>query len=210
MRRSLSLRSNGSCAPGYHKRRSYTSRRGHRVSARCVRSTSPYKESSADFKRKITQRAKRRMNRYVGTKKACPSGKILRAAYVRRYATFVRQKGYTRKTKAGKVIRVIPKKTSPVLVAASCIKDRGKKGKNTQKIGPLRKGELSKFGYSTKKSRAERHTALRKAIKQFGSNNVFRKLDAVAKLSVRTAPDKSRIFSEDRNWVRRQFGISAF
>ena len=209
MRRSLSLRSNGSCAPGYHKRRSYT-RKGHSVSARCVRSTTPYKESSATFKRRVTQRRKQRMNRYIGTRKACSSGKILRAAYIRRYATAVRQQGYTRKTKAGKVIRIVLKKTSPTLVAAACIKDRGKKGKGTQKIGPLREGELSALGYSTKKSRVERHAALRKAVKKFGPNNVFHKLDAVAKLSVRTAPDKSRIFSADRNWVRNQFGISAF
>jgi hypothetical protein len=208
--RSVSLRSNGSCPSGFHKRKSYTSRSGHRVSARCVRATTPYKESSAEFKRRVSRRSTRRLGRYIGTLKSCPPGKILRAPYVRRFATAIRQKGYTRKTKTGKVIHVNPTKKSAILVPGACIENKGKKGKGTQRIGPLRKGELAKYGYSASKPESQRHAALRRAIGRLGSNNVYHKLDAVAKLAVRTAPDKSKIFAADRDWVRRQFGISAF
>lgn len=210
MSRSLSLRFNGSCPPGFHKRKSYISKRGHRVSARCVRSTTPYKQTSAEFKRSVTQKQHRRMASHMGTAKACSPGKILRAPYVRKFGSTVRTKGYTRKLKSGKVIRIIPKAVKTILVSAACINDRGKKGKGTQKIGPLRKGELSKYGYSTRLPRDQRHAALRKAIDKLGSNNVYHKLDAVTKLSVRTDPKRSHTFSIDRDWVKNQFGIKVF
>ena len=207
---SVALRSNGTCPSGFHKRKSYTSRSGHRVTARCVRATTPYKESSAEFKRRITRKSASRLGRYIGTLKSCSPGKILRAPYVRRFATAIRKKGYTRKTKSGKTIHVQPTKKSAILVPAACIVDKGKKGKGTQRIGPLRKGELAKYGYSASKPQSQRYAALRRAIGRLGSNNVYHKLDAIAKLSVRTAPDKSKIFSNDRDWVKRQFGIAAF
>lgn len=161
-------------------------------------------------KRPLSRHSTRRHRRYTGTLKSCSPGKILRVPYIRRFATAVRQKGYTRKTKTGKVIYVKPTKKSAILIPAACINDKGKKGKGTQRIGPLRKGELAKYGYSASKSDSERHRALRHAIGRLGSSNVYHKLDAVAKLSVRTAPDKSKIFAEDRDWVKRLFGISAF
>lgn len=208
--RSVSLRSNGSCPSGFHKRKSFTSRRGHHVSARCVRSTTPYKESSVEFKRRMTRKQPRRLASYLGTRKVCPPGKILRSPYVRRFGKTVRTKGYDRKLKSGKVIHIVPKKASTILVPASCVKDKGKKGKGTQRIGPLRRGELKKYGYSASKTREERQRALRRAIGVFGANNVYHKLDAVAKLTVRSSPKSSRIFSEDRDWVKRHYSIKAF
>jgi hypothetical protein len=140
-------------------------------------------------------------------RKKCSPGKILRASYVRRIGTAVREKGYTRKTKTGKIIRVFPK-GSPTFVSASCIINQGAKGKGTQKIGPLRSGELTKLGYSSRLSVPERHAALKRAIKKFGANNVFHKLDAVAKLSARTHPASAATFRHDRNWVRNHYDIS--
>ena len=49
-----------------------------------------------------------------------------------------------------------------------------------------------------------------KLLKLVGSNNVYHKLDAVAKLSVRIAPKRSKIFTMDREWVRNQYGIKLF
>ena len=46
-----------------------------------------------------------------------------------------------------------------------------------------------------------------KAIKRYGALSVYRKLDAVAKLSLRTAPDASGIFVKDRDWVRQNFEL---
>jgi hypothetical protein len=98
-----------------------------------------------------------------------------------------------------------------MIVKAACIEDRGEKGIGPQRIGPLRKGELRKFGYTFRKSRNERHSALKKATKQYGPLGIFRKLNAVAKLSKTTAPNASKIFAEDRNWVRETMGpLKAF
>jgi len=48
---------------------------------------------------------------------------------------------------------------------------------------------------------------LRKAIKEFGALGVFRKLDSVAKLSNYSAPKASRVFKEDRDWVRKNYKL---
>ena len=94
---------------------------------------------------------------------------------------------------------------------ASCIKDRGLKGKGPQAIGPLRKGELRKHGYIYRKSANERHSALRRAVKEYGALGVYRKLNAVAKLSSRTEPNISKVFKADRNWVKEEMGpLKAF
>jgi hypothetical protein len=53
------------------------------------------------------------------------------------------------------------------------------------------------------------HKALQKAIKKFSPLGVFRKLDAVAKLSKRTVPDASRVFASDRDWVKQHFILKA-
>jgi hypothetical protein len=68
-----------------------------------------------------------------------------------------------------------------------------------------------KHGYTYKKSDLDRHEALRKAAKEYTALGVYRKLDAVAKLSVRAAPKASAIFKKDRNWVKRRLGpLKAF
>jgi hypothetical protein len=41
-------------------------------------------------------------------------------------------------------------------------------------------------------------------MKAYGTTSVYHKLDAVAKLSVHTAPDASITFAKDREWVRKQ------
>jgi len=46
---------------------------------------------------------------------------------------------------------------------------------------------------------------LEKAVKQYGALSVYRKLDAVTKLSVTTAPDASKVFGKDRNWIRNSY-----
>jgi hypothetical protein len=61
-----------------------------------------------------------------------------------------------------------------------------------------------KYGYQYRLSDALRHRALQKAIQQYGKVSVFHKLDAIAKLSKRTAPNASDIFARDRQWVMEQ------
>jgi hypothetical protein len=50
-----------------------------------------------------------------------------------------------------------------------------------------------------------RRDALKKAVKEFGPLGVYHKLNAVAKLSKRTAPDASRVFKRDRDWIRKSY-----
>ncbi len=83
--------------------------------------------------------------------------------------------------------------------------------KTAKLIGPLRKGELKKHGYSTFNKTAKRRSALRKAVKEFGALGVYRKLNAVAKLGVRTMPNVAKTFKRNRNWVRKTYGpLKAF
>lgn len=213
--KSLAYNAAKGCPTGYHKRMTYKSASGRTVPTRCVRATTVYQQTSKNFKRAVTQKAARRLksrgmtNTTVNVRKACPPGKILRKAYVRRFKTNVRKRGYTVK-RGSQTYRAYPTKTSTV-VQAACVKDVGLPGKGPQEIAPLRKGELMKHGYSYRKSDIDRHEALRKAAKEFGVLGVYRKLDAVAKLSVRAAPKASAIFKKDRDWVRKRLGpLKAF
>lgn len=136
----------------------------------------------------------------------CPKGYIMRKSYTRKYRTSIAHSGFTVRRK-GKLYKVHPKMTS-IHVPSGCIKDRGLPGKGPvsgEGFGKLRKGDLIKYGYQYRLSDAIRHRALKKAIDQYGLLTVYHKLDAVAKLSKRTAPDASTIFSEDRDWVKQKF-----
>jgi hypothetical protein len=138
----------------------------------------------------------------------CPKGYIMRRGYTRKFRPSVKATGFTVRRK-GTVYTVRPK-ANTIKVPAACIKDRGLPGKGPKDgegIGKLRKGELIKYGYQYRLSDSLRQAALKKAIKRFGALSVYRKLDAVAKLSLRTAPDASKIFSRDRNWVQENFEL---
>lgn len=116
--------------------------------------------------------------------KRCPRGTI-------------RRKAYTRKN---------------THVPSACIKDVGLPGKGFQGegsgIGELKEGELSRFGYDkvVTMSAKDRHAALTKAVNEYGALTVFRKLNAISVYTRHTAPESSRIFLLDRNWVKRTFG----
>jgi hypothetical protein len=91
-------------------------------------------------------------------------------------------------------------KAESVYIPASCVKPRGPTG--TKSFGKLRKGDLIKYGYQYRLADRLRHGALEKAMKVYGALTVFHKLDAVAKLSTTSAPDASKIFAMDRDWIR--------
>ena len=88
-------------------------------------------------------------------------------------------------------------------------KDIGLPGRGPRII-PVEKGKLSKFGYSTKKSDQARRAALKKAVDEYGSLSVFRKLNAMVIMRKRTQPKARAVFEEDRDWVREQFKIDGF
>jgi hypothetical protein len=119
-------------------------------------------------------------------------------------AGFIKRNPYNKTLKTGKRVHVFGK----------CIIDRGLPGKGTRKgsIGTLRKGELTKYGYKNVINLLpiQRMSALKKAIKEFGSLGVWRKLNAVAVLTKYTSPKISKIFKNDMAWIRSEFGIKAF
>ncbi len=188
------------------RRRNYTRKNGVYVKSACIRSTSKYPRPANN----TTQRQQNRLNRVLGNKKSCPPGQISRKAYVRRITSRVGKEGYNRKTKSGRTVRVYPKVKS-VLVKSACVKDLGKPGKlpeGAPRIGPLRKGELRKYGYSYKLPEDQRRSALQRAISKMGALNTYRKLNAVAKLSERSAPAAASSFAADRNWIKATYAAA--
>jgi hypothetical protein len=148
------------------------------------------------------------MGKSATSKLHCPPGKIVRHGYVRRFGKTVMRKGYTVKRAKGKDYHIYPEKKS-VFVKPACVKDKGKPGLKVpgEGIGPLRKGELKKHGYVFLKHREQRHAALREAIKEFGALGVYHKLDAITKLSKHSNPNASKIFREDREWLKRHYEL---
>lgn len=196
------------CPAGFIKRKAYTRKNtGTHVKGKCIRSTSAYRNNFKAKTRKEKAKMQARLSRVLGTKKRCPPGQIARDAYVRRISHNVAQRGYTKKTKTGKVITVHPKEKS-VFVPATCVKDVGKIGKlpeGAPVIGPLRKGELKKHGYAYSLPEIQRRNALRRAVGEFGPLSTYRKLNAAAKLTLRENPTASQTFSADRNWIHRTY-----
>lgn len=78
-------------------------------------------------------------------------------------------------------------------------------------------GELSKFGYEDVKTKTKisRHRALLKAIRHISKKKglslkdtylkVFRKLNILYILTKSKSPKSSKIFKEDRDWIRTKF-----
>ena len=210
MSKSLPYNRERGCPSKYHKRNSYTSSSGHRVEPRCVRSTTVYKNTSKEFKKKMIENKTRREKLYIPSikslsRKACPPGMIERKGFVRRYSSQVRQEGFS-VHRNGKTYKVYPKEKS-VSVNSRCVKNTGKQLAGIAKsIGPLRKGELAKHGYAFRKSDMARHRALKLAVGEFGPLGVYRKLDAVAKLTINKVPEASKVYTDDKIWIKEKFG----
>lgn len=198
---SLEYNSTKGCPEGYRHRKAYKSSTGKYVEPRCIKSQSIYPKGGENLRQNMTARARRRLKGVkgkLGLTQKCPKGQILRAPYVRRYSTTVRKEGFNVR-RGNKTFRVYPEAKS-VLVKAKCVEDKGLPGKGDT-IGPLRKGELAKYGYKAQLGREARHAALKKAIDVYGPLGVFHKLDAITKLTQRTAPDAHKVFKTDREWV---------
>jgi len=113
---------------------------------------------------------------YYDGRMMCPRGYIMRSGYTTR---------------------------NDVVVKPTCIKDRGKKGKGPKLIPPLKKGLLTKYGYSSKESTQKRHAALKKAAREYGAGNLVQKLNAIYVLNRNTNPKVAAIFNRDKKWVMR-------
>ena len=122
--------------------------------------------------------------------KNCPKGYIIRNSYTR--------------TLKGKKTTVL----------AKCIKSQGLPGKTSNRyqganpgIGKLKKGELSKHGYSQIKnlSKTKRHRYLDSAIKEYGSPKILKKLGAIKTYQKNKSPEVSRVLYDNMRWVRKKY-----
>jgi len=162
------------------------------------------KRSNRTLRRRAREFAQKIPGIRTLSRKNCPPGMIKRKDYDRKYSTAVKLMGYTVRRKNGTTYRVHPKKNG-AHVGSRCIKDLGRPGKGPTKIGPLRKGELKKHGYSFRANSATRHSALRKAVAEYGALGVFNKLGAVRALTKLTLPAASQVYEADEKWVRKSF-----
>lgn len=76
-------------------------------------------------------------------------------------------------------------------------------------IGKLKKGELSKYGYSTTAKSSTRHRSLGKATRKYGALSVYRKLNALAVYTKNTSPKTSKTVKADRNYIGRLHGYKS-
>jgi hypothetical protein len=72
-------------------------------------------------------------------------------------------------------------------------------------IGPLKKGDLSRYGYSSNKKKKDRHMSLDKAAKKYGPTTVFRKLNALYVYNKNRDPVRSNKFMKDRDYVKKSY-----
>jgi len=138
----------------------------------------------------------------------CGPSEIIRSGYHRKISSRIRAQGYTRKLRNGRLIHVYPKIANNTYVPPTCVKNVGKSGKLSKRvprIGPLRKGDLKKFGYSYKLPDDVRRKALTSAVEEYGALSTYRKLNAVAKLSGLSVPKAGQVFGADRNWVHNKY-----
>ena len=192
-------------------RKAYTTKKGTKVPARCVKTVSidtlktgrksrarsaSLKESVGTKEYMALQKVKAMGKKYPTS---CPEGQILRKAYERK--AYVRKDG---------------KKVKSAVVAPSCIKDRGAAGKGPKAIIIDPKDRLlSNAGYRKIKdlTKKERQDILRKLVvrleKKYGAriayNSVIQRLNARGNLLVRTSPEDSKRFKEDRDFVSKMY-----
>ena len=86
-------------------------------------------------------------------------------------------------------------------VKASCIKDRGLKGKGA-KLFTVRKGGLTKYGYRLDDDKTVRHQALGKARKHMPYAKLIRKLNAIRILHKNTNPTYANKLKQDMKWLK--------
>ena len=107
-------------------------------------------------------------------KNGCPVGKIRIKTY---------------KTKDGRTVK------------AHCRTDVGKPGKG-KRLFTLKKGDLTKYGYSLKLNRDNREKSIRKAMNKISKNKMIKKLNALRVLHKNTNPLYSSRAFQDMKYVQ--------
>jgi len=125
----------------------------------------------------------------------CARGKILRKGYIRK--AYIRSDGT---------------RVKRTIVRASCVPDKGKKGKTpkSRKVLPVPvKGALSKYGYSNIKHTADRtrRIALAKSVKNEGYTRTIRRLLLISNYNKRSDPETHKILLKDMDWMRKKYRL---
>jgi hypothetical protein len=81
---------------------------------------------------------------------------------------------------------------------------RKKYTRKSRQLFVLKKGHLTKYGYHADLSESARHEALKKALGEYSSLSLFRKLNAVYVLNKNRDKKRAAIFKADANWVKIQ------
>ena len=73
------------------------------------------------------------------------------------------------------------------------------------RFGPLKSGELKKYGYSLKSRATSRHSALKKSVKAYGRGTLIKKLNALRVLHKNRYPVYSHKAHNDVKYVQKHF-----
>jgi hypothetical protein len=178
---------NGSCPPGYTKRKAYMiDKTGKIVPARCIVSLA----SSAPRSRKN-----------------CPPGKIYRSSYIRKYSNRVKAEGYLVK-RGDKIVRIFPQENA-IRVGSACVDADEVEALDLPNISKMQQGLLLRYGYNFRFSQRFRQQALIQAARAYGAKAVYDRLADAAERFKTLKPEASKVFSADRDWTKRTFKIGA-
>lgn len=111
-------------------------------------------------------------------RRRCPPGKILRSGFTRENGTYVKP---------------------------DCVKDQGARGKTPaakRVLPPPKPGTLK--GWHADSSAAQRHAALRRAVKSEGCRGVIGRLTLERNYTKTTSPQTSRTAQRDAKWLHDQ------
>jgi hypothetical protein len=174
----------GICPKGYTKKRAYViAKTGTLVPAQCV----PGGSSGPK------------------TRKNCPPGKFYRAGYVRRYGNTVKRNGYI-VHRDGNPVRIMPQ-VNEIRVPAACV-DEPSPESPAPSPSSVSKGLLLAHGYNFRLLKRVRRDTLVQAVRVHGAPAVYKQLYSVAKIFKTTKPEASKVFAEDRDWVKTTFRVS--
>lgn len=77
--------------------------------------------------------------------------------------------------------------------------------KSKVRIGPLKRGSLTEFGYHLDLDQMDRQHALVGAMYEYGPLEVFHKVHALAVLQKNKQPGNARIAKGDAKWISENF-----
>lgn len=188
------------CKTGKIYRKGYTKRLKNKkiyVPPNCIKAQSQFGEKRTNYD-KILLGAKTKthkiINRMFGTPK-CKRGYMVRNGYIKDGFTV---KSYTRKNGT----KVKKHKVKQSIVPATCIKSTGQTKKKGNQLFILNTGDLTKYGYHSRKTKEERHKSLIRALRHIKPLSLFRKLNVLYVLNKNKNPKLANKFKNDADWVK--------